>query len=63
MDTSAMAQVMIQRLQEVGCKTALRLAELAVTTKPEAPLQALEEILDDFAGDELSAQDLCQIVR
>lgn len=57
---------MIDSLGSVGCKTALRLAELAVSTSDDndgqAQLDALTEILNDLAGDELSAQRLCEVI-
>lgn len=67
------AEMIIDRLERVGCKTALRLAELAVMTAGqgsdatkesvgEAQIQALAEILDDLAGDEVSANQLCEVL-
>jgi hypothetical protein len=64
----------VDRLKAVGCKSALRLAELAVTTAGRtdhdgddkdaigaAQIQALGEILDDLVGDEVSANELCEV--
>lgn len=67
------AEMIIDRLERVGCKTALRLAELAVMTAGqgsdatkesvgEAQIQTLTEILDDLAGDEVSANQLCEVL-
>lgn len=70
----AMAALMIDRLGQVGCKMALRLAERAASTAiflgnvasnedlGTAQLNALEEILDDLSGDELTATRLCNVV-
>jgi hypothetical protein len=68
------AEMIVTRLKTVGCKSALRLAELAITTAGRtdhddedkdavgaAQMQALAEILDDLVGDEVSANELCEI--
>jgi len=70
-DVGPMANMIIDRLESVGCKTALRLAERAVATAERegrnedgvenAQLAALSEILDDLAGDEVTATKLCEI--
>ena len=70
----AMSELIIARLNTVGCKTAIRLAERAVTTASanggdgekgpgieEAQLVALGEILDDLVGDEVIAQSICEV--
>lgn len=65
-----MAELMIDRLGKVGCKTALRLAERAFgsagfptgSNAGKLQLQALTEILDDLAGDQLTAGELCNIM-
>jgi hypothetical protein len=64
-----MANMIIDRLGSVGCKSALRLAERAVASAgkangvdlEEAQLIALAEILDDLAGDEATAANLCEV--
>ena len=72
MNVGAMAELIIDRLGGVGCKTALRLAERAVAMarrdKPvngedleKAQISALSEILDDLAGDEITAAKLCEV--
>lgn len=67
-----MADLIIARRGSVGCKTALRLAERAVATAAaraddgddmeEAQLNALKGILDDFAGDDLTVQTMCEVI-
>lgn len=68
-----MSESIIRRLGNVGCKTALRLAERAVGTAERvdglngdevesAQLSALDEILEDLAGDEFTAQKLCEVL-
>ena len=67
-----MADMIIDRLGSIGCKTALRLAERAVATaevhtpyrddKEEAQLKALVGILDDLAGDDMTAKTLCAVL-
>lgn len=67
-----MANSIIERLGSVGCKTALRLAERAVATAGrgdtsdrdglgELQLTALSEILDDLAGDAVTAEKMCEV--
>jgi hypothetical protein len=71
-NVSPMAEMIIDRLESVGCKTALRLAERAIATagldsgkkgeeREKAQLAALTEILDDLAGDEVTATRLCEV--
>jgi vesicle-fusing ATPase len=73
-DKESMADLLINRLGSIGCKTALRLAERSVataqqvslgTTKETTNLQisSLSEILDDLAGDQGSLDDLCSVGR
>ena len=66
-----MADMIINRLGSVGCKTALRLTERAVAMAGngnenvnigQAQLTALEHILEDLAGDEAASQRLCEVV-
>jgi hypothetical protein len=67
----AMADLIIDCLQEVGCKTALRLAERAVSMAAlvqsdvenleQAQLDALTLILQDLAGDQATAGNLCEV--
>mmetsp|Transcript_109 Transcript_109/g.120 ORF Transcript_109/g.120 Transcript_109/m.120 type:complete len:631 (-) Transcript_109:66-1958(-) len=68
---NAMANLMIGRLERIGCKTALRLAERAIATAARsqgtedishAQISALEQILEDLSGDELSAGSLCEVL-
>lgn len=72
MNVDPMADLIIDRLGNVGCKTALRLAERAVATAgrasnvtgeelEKAQLSSLAEILDDLAGDEVTAEKLCEV--
>lgn len=66
-----MADLIIEQLGEVGCKTALRLAERAVVSastrtsdnacQEQMQLDALAQILDDLAGDEVTAGKLCEV--
>lgn len=72
-NVDAMADLIIDRLESVGCKTALRLAERAVATAgidtastnkeelEKAQLSALAVILEDLAGDEVTAEKLCEV--
>jgi hypothetical protein len=50
----------------VGVKTALRLVERAIASASggdeRSQLSALEQILDDLAGDEVTAKNLCEII-
>jgi hypothetical protein len=61
-----MADIIIQRLGQVGVKTALRLVERAIASASggdeSSQLSALEQILDDLAGDEVTAKNLCEII-
>ena len=73
-DIDAMSNLIIDRLGSVGCKTALRLVERAISTTARnnqyakdstnyvTQLVALKEILDDLSGDEDSAGKLCEII-
>ena len=71
-NAAAMADMIIDRLGSVGCKTALRLAERAVGTAgvrasdgddmEEAQLNALQGILEDLTGDGVTAQQLCEVL-
>jgi hypothetical protein len=68
-----MAELIIDRLKRVGVKSALRLVERAVVSASSpgtsinrdelgsAQLSALADILEDLAGDEVTAQNLCEI--
>jgi hypothetical protein len=71
-DVEAMSQMVINQLSEVGCKTILRLVERAIFTagieqespaevKKAAQLAALDDILQDFAGDEAIASRVCSV--
>jgi len=73
-DPQSMAEVMIKHCGSVGCKTALRLAEQAVSTVDrandgglagsklgEAQVAALKEMLEDISGDKMLAQNLCEV--
>ena len=73
-DKEKMAEVIVDRIGPVGCKTALRIAERSIAPS-EAQLQSdanngeganvqairLAEVLDDLAGDEGTAKDLCTV--
>ena len=70
-NVQSMADLIISRLGEVGCKSALRLAERAVASAnrdatngdaEEAQLVALAQILDDLAGDEVTAERMCEVI-
>ena len=64
MNPSALAEVMVEKLGgEVGCKTALRLAErsAALATNEKEQLAALEVMLDDLVGDEVLAERVCRV--
>lgn len=72
-DASAIARTLVARLDKMGCKTALRLAERAVFNSgmqhniiiddmKSAQLVALESILDDLAGDDAAAARVCEII-
>ena len=60
-----MAELLIQRLEKVGCKTALRLAERALSTtgtEQGDPFNVLATILDDLASDQAASERLCEVV-
>jgi len=78
-DPEGMAEAIIKKLGSVGCKTALRLAERAITAAARdgsrgdndtqggelvgtVQLSALSDILDDLVGDEVTAQQLCEVI-
>jgi vesicle-fusing ATPase len=68
-----LAELMVDRLGSMGCKTALRLMERAVAVAGTGTggdgerslatkqAEALESILDDLAGDEAAAERVCEI--
>lgn len=62
-DPASMALLMIDRLGQVGCKTALRLAERSVASSSgdTDQVRSLESILDDLAGDEINMSRLCRL--
>ena len=76
-DAKCMAEMMIDSLDKVGCKTALRLMERAVAMVgtrsnnkegdgdkgdlAKLQLDALTSILEDMAGDEAAANVACQV--
>jgi hypothetical protein len=62
-----MANLMFDRLGDVGCKTALRLAERATANAEgngdeSAQLKYLEVILEDLAVDYITAEKLCEVL-
>jgi ATP-dependent 26S proteasome regulatory subunit len=65
-----MAKTIISMTGKVSCKTALRLAERAVSIsnfdgadlKGDRQLTALSQILDDLSGDKLITESLCEII-
>ena len=64
-----MAELLVERLGDVSCKAALRLAQRAVVSaggaegnQEKAQLAALEEILEDLAGDAVTAEKLCEVI-
>lgn len=63
--SSALSESIINRLGNVGVKTALRLVERAVFTASDetksAQLLAMEGILDDMAGDDAIASKVCEV--
>ena len=65
-DASSLSEPIINRLGNVGVKTALRLAERAVFTASDetksAQLSAMEEILDDMVGDDALASKVCEVI-
>ena len=68
-DVEAMSTMLIEQLNEVSCKTAIRLVKRALTvanqrseeSKAAQQLSALESILQDAAGDETVTSRVCQI--
>ena len=68
-DTASMAELVIDNLGEVGCKTALRLAERAVFSIANestdngkgSQLDALSGILEDLVGDEAISARVCNV--
>ena len=65
-----MADMIVERLGSVGCKTALRITERAVAMAgignesqdaSEAQLTALRNILDDMVSDDAVAAKLCEV--
>jgi hypothetical protein len=69
-DTNTMADMIIDRLGSVGCKTALRITERAVAmagignedeTVAMAQLTALGNILDDMVRDGAATTQLCEV--
>ena len=70
-NVNAMADLIIDHLHQVGCKTALRLAERAVVSAALAghvenlelaQLDALDLILRDLVGDQTTAGNLCELL-
>ena len=65
-DAHALSNALIFRLGKLGCKTALRLAERAIFTAGMqgdiTQISALESILDDLAGDEALAAQVCELI-
>ena len=65
-DASSLSESIINRLGNVGIKTALRLAERAVFTASDetksAQLLAMEEILEDLIGDDALASKVCEVI-
>lgn len=59
-----MSQLIISRMEFVGCKTALRLVERATFTGGDqaGTLASLEMILDDRAGDRFTTDGLCEVL-
>lgn len=61
---------MIERLGKVGCKNVLRLAERALVASRDdfepdiavAQYNAMSDILNDLAIDQLTARKLCEIL-
>ena len=65
-----MAELIVDKLGSVGCKTALRITERAVSTAGlgneshsmgSAQLAALKVILEDMASDSDAASSLCRL--
>ena len=73
-DSELISQRIIERLGSVGCKTVLRLTARAVvmsdrlsgfdgdSSASKRQLVALEEILEDLAGDEATTSTLCNVL-
>lgn len=70
MDAEPISKLIIERMGSVGCKTALRLAERAISTAAHddskestksAQVAALELILDDLTSDEALTGNICQV--
>ena len=67
-DPHSISAAMVSRLGRLGTKTALRLAERAVSTAGssddirQAQLSAMNNILDDMAGDEALAAKVCEVI-
>ena len=65
-DASSSSESIINRLGNVGVKTALRLVERAVCTASDetksAQLSAMEEILEDLIGDDALASKVCEVI-
>lgn len=69
-NTDAMAELIVRRVGKVGCKTALRLAQRAVvcavvdaeSNEEAAQLAALDEILEDLAGDTVTVEKMCEVI-
>ena len=62
------ATMMVDQLGPIGCKTALRLMERAVSVAgpggsdlAKRQTEALSAILDDLVGDEEAAQQVCEV--
>jgi len=70
MEAELMAKLIIENLGQVGCKTAVRLTERAISssrgckegTERTSQIAALEEILHDLAGDEALAGKVCEVI-
>jgi len=65
-DASSMAKMIVGRLGDVGCKTALRIAERSVFTADKGSstgqLVELGNILDDLVGDDAMATRVCEVI-
>jgi hypothetical protein len=71
-DVTSISNAIIDQLKEVSCKTTIRLVERAIFDAEKQDLQspdeikgaqlsALNNILQDFAGDEAVASRVCHI--
>ena len=63
-DAEVMSSMIIEQLNTVGCKTALRLVERAIFTSDmhkNSHVAALEAILEDFAGDDAMSSRVCAV--